>query len=280
MTQTNGKRLWLMVVAGALMLSIIAAAPSSADKPVMLHNEETVGDELTGNGGGAFAFYAVDYPGDESVVTIELRYVPADAVTNSGVGLNVYGPNGYFIGQGQPITDTGGDGVLRLEYADSNPATWLLQVYNYIPDHTISYSIGAKGLPEALPAASVVTPAPAAATVETTSTTSTASMTRSGYLLGNGGGAYAFYELTVPADADDVAVTLTFNPDDPAVSKGVGLLAYGPTGSVARGTPTGTPGARTLTLASANPGVYVIQVYNYIEGLTIQYGLSSAPVGD
>lgn len=253
---------------------MIAAAPSSADAPEALHNARQVSGVLTGNAGGAFAFYKLDYPGDQSVVTIELRYVPADPVTNAAVGFNVYGPNGFFIGRGQMVEDTGGDGVLRLPYSDDNQATWLVQVYNYLPGHSLSYSIVAEGLPEvkatATKAAAEVVAAPQAPT--------TSKLTGSGYLAGNHGGAYAFYEVKVVADAPDVAVTLNWSPDDPNIATGVGFVIYGPSGEVTRGTGTGTPGQRSATLAADAPGIYQIQVYNYIDGLTIQYALSSGPI--
>lgn len=273
--RSSWTRVVILVVACALSLSAIAAAPSSADSAEPLQNEQPVSATLTGNGGGAFAFYTVDYPGDESVVTIELRYTPADPVTTAGVGFNVYAPDGFHIGQAQPIDDTGGDGVMRLQYSDNNKATWLVQVYNYIPEHTISYRIVAEGLPATEPAAAT----PAADIVSEPQPTITAMpLAGSGYLTGNAGGAYAFYEVTVPADASDVEVTLTWSPDDPIIATGVGFVAYGPSGEVSRGTGTGNPGERIATLAADMPGVYLVQVYNYIDGLAVQYVLSSAAV--
>jgi hypothetical protein len=274
MNMTNGKRVLAVLAVCALSLSMIAAAPSSADAPEALHNAQQVSGVLTGNAGGAFAFYKLDYPGDQSVVTIELRYVPADPVTNAAVGLNVYGPNGFFIGRGQMVEDTGGDGVLRLPYSDDNKATWLVQVYNYLPGHSLSYSIVAEGLPEA---AATVTSAPAKV-VATPEAPATTKLTGAGYLAGNHGGAYALYKVDVVADAPNVVVTMNWAPDDPDIAKGVGFVVYGPSGQVARATGTGTPGERKTTLPANAPGVYQVQVYNYIDGLTIQYTLSSAPI--
>jgi hypothetical protein len=276
MKRINGKRLLRVLAVCALGLSALAAAPSSAEAPQALQNKQAVSGVLTGNGAGAFAYYAINYPGDESVVTIELRYNPADSVTNSAVGFNVYASNGFYIGQGQPIADTGGDGVLQLQYGDSNPATWLVQVYNYLPGASIGYSIMAEGLPTTTAQAAqpttepVTTSQPAAAAVP---------LTGSGYLTGNAAGAFAIYKVTVPADASDVQVTMTWSPDNPIIGTGVGFVAYGPSGEVRTGAGTGIPGERKATVATSEPGVYEIQVYNYIDGLTIQYALSSGPVG-
>jgi hypothetical protein len=276
MKRINGKKLLTVLAVCALGLSAIAAAPSSAEAPQALQNEKAVSAVLTGNGGGAFAYYAINYPGDGSVVTIELRYNPADPVTSSAVGFNVYGANGFDIGQGQKIADTGGDGVLQLAYSDSNAATWLVQVYNYLPDVSIAYTIMAEGLPTTATATAETTPQ----TVTTTQTETAAAvpLTGSGYLLGNAGGAYATYKVTVPADATDVQVKMTWSPDDPVIATGVGFVAYGPQGQMHQGVGTGNPGERTTTLPTNEPGVYEIQVYNYIDGLTIQYAVSSAAV--
>jgi hypothetical protein len=103
-------------------------------------------------------------------------------------------------------------------------------------------------------------------------------LTGSGYLTGNAGGANAVYKVTVPADASDIQVTMTWSPDDPIIATGVGFVAYGPSGEVRTGAGTGNPGERIATLATDEPGVYQIQVYNYIDGLTIQYALHSAAV--
>jgi hypothetical protein len=279
MNRVKGNRLLKALVVCALGLSALAAAPSSAGAPQALQNEQALSGFLTGNGGGAFDYYAINYPGDESVVTIELRYHPADPVTKLGVGFNVYASNGFYIGPGQFVADTGGDGVLQLQYGDGNAATWLVQVYNYIPGASIGYTIMAEGLPAI---ATVAEPAPPVAEVVTTPETAAPGepLTASGSLTGNAGGAYAVYKVTVPADAADVQVTMTWSPDDPVIATGVGFVGYGPSGQVRRGAGTGNPGQRKATLAASAPGVYEIQVYNYIGGLTIQYALSSAAAGD
>jgi hypothetical protein len=275
----NMKRNWWILAALALFAlsaTMIAAAPSSPDAPVALYNEEAVRGTLTGNRGGAFAYYRVDYPGDQSVVTIELQYVPADPVTTAGVGFNVYGSNGFFIGQGQVVTDTGGSGIFQLPYSDNNKATWLVQVYNYIPNHSISYSISAEGLP-AQEAPAVPTAVPVVATPAPVTTTG---LQGAGNLTGNHGGAFAVYKVDLVAGAHDVKVTLNWSPDDGNIAKGVGFVVYGPSGKVAQGAPTGTPGERTTTLSPSVTGVYQVQIYNYIDGLPIHYMLKGVPVAE
>ncbi|OGO04728.1 MAG: hypothetical protein A2Y73_07080 [Chloroflexi bacterium RBG_13_56_8] len=62
-----------------------------------------------------------------------------------------------------------------------------------------------------------------------------------------------------------------FTPDNPSIGDGVGFTVYGPAGKVATGKTTGTPGERAATFQTNVAGKYLIQVYNYIEGLTINY---------
>lgn len=142
---------WTVVVALVALGVVVAATAHSTDssEPEQLLDNVLVEGTLTGSRAGAFHYYAIDYPGDLRVVNLELRFSPADPVTRLGVGFNVYGPNGYFIGEGG-VAEGASDGLLRLWYSDANKATWLVQVYNYIPNHTIHYSIVAQGLPRVL----------------------------------------------------------------------------------------------------------------------------------
>lgn len=84
--EVKRKEVLAVALACVLCLAVVAATPSSADAPQVLRNEQPVSEVLTGNAAGAFAFYAVEYAGDVSVATIELRYAPADPV-KVGCGL-------------------------------------------------------------------------------------------------------------------------------------------------------------------------------------------------
>lgn len=269
MNRIDGKRLFTVLTAFALSFSLIGAvsAPGSADAPRTLLNEQWQSGAVTGSRGGAYAYFAIQYPGDQSVVTIELRHWPADSVTQSAVGFNVYAPNGFWIGQGLRLDNLGGDGVLQLQYADDNQATWLVQVYNYLPGYGISYGIVATGLPP-VPVQPVTPPQPWGS-----------QLLGVGYLTGRNGGVCQYFGVTVVAGAPDVQLKMNSSPDDPLIAPGVGFVVYDPSGQVKSGQITSTAGERKLTLAANAPGVYRVQVCNYIEGLTIRYMLTSAPVG-
>jgi hypothetical protein len=254
------------VLALAVCLFVASAAAGGVDDShPMLLNENPVSGTLTGNRAGAFAYYTINYPGDLRVVTIELEFAPADPVTRLGVGLNVYGPGGYLLGQTGQLPDTVEESV-AVCYSDDKEAVWLVQVYNYIPNHTVSYSVLAKGLPEVTAVSPAPTPTPSDTQPPASLQTPVA-----GSMLGHAAGAYHFYEFSYPGDGSEVTVRVTYTPDNDLIAQGVGFVVYGPTGRVARGEGTGKPTQRQATFSSDVPGSYLIQVYNYIEGLTIDY---------
>jgi hypothetical protein len=275
-TQTKtGMRILSALLVCAISASIIAAVPSNSSAPAALLNGAPASEVLGGNAAGAFAYYTVTYPGDGTVATVELWFAPADPVTVSGVGFNVYGPDGTLVGQGGPSgEDTGGDGLLVYDYSSTDPVTLLVQVYNYIEGGAISYTITATGFAQAQAAAVEPSAEPAAQPATTTSAAA-----QSGALAGSSQGAFAYYSIAYPGDESVTTIDLWFAPADPVTVSGVGFNVYGPDGTlVGQGGPSGedTGGAGLLRLgyAGSEPVTLLVQVYNYIEGTTIHYTLS------
>jgi len=164
--------------------------------------------------------------------------------------------------------------MLSLSYGSADPTVLLVQVYNYVENHPVSYGIVAQGASTPASSAAVASAEqPAQATVPSVSS----SLSESGTLVGSAAGAFAHWGITVATDSQDVMVTLNWTPDDPIVSTGVGVMVYGPSGQAAKGEPTGTPGQRSVTLPASIPGVYDVMIYNYIEGLQIHYTIAGAP---
>lgn len=240
---------------------------ADADHPKLLGNNLSEEGKLLGHGAGAYAFYALDYPGDGRTVTIRLSHAPADPVTRAGVGFWVYASGGQLIGKGAPAAD--GAGYLELNASSNRRARWLVQVYNYLPQHSIAYSVTATGLPEFVKAAPL-----ARLSNSDAANAITLSGSESGVLVGARAGAYAFYKLSYPGDGSRVTVRATFAPDDPVTARGIGLVVYGPSGETIPGQTTGVPGVREATFSSQVAGDYLIQVYNYIEGLALRFSLS------
>jgi hypothetical protein len=255
----------------ALVLVTLSLAQSgdAAGLPTLLNDAPATG-VLTGNRAGAFAYYSIDYPGDLRVVTIGLQFAPADPVTRLGFGFNVYGPNGFVIGQGAEY-ENGDVEPLRLQYSDANKATWLVQVYNYIPGHRVDFSLLVGGLPE-LQAAPGPLPTPTVAPQPVSPRD--LGLAAAGALVGNRSGAFAVYRLDYRGDGSEVALTMSFSPDDPVIARGVGFVVYGPSGEVAQGQSTGLPGQRRAVFSSRELGAYTVQVFNYIQGVVIQYSIT------
>lgn len=358
----------VVVVAVGVVVAATAQSTGSTEPQELMDNVPLEGT-LTGSRAGAFRYYTIEYPGDLRVVNIEMWFAPADPVTRLGVGFNVYGPNGYFIGEGGEA-EGAADGLLRLWYSDASKATWLVQVYNYIPDHTIGYTIVAEGLPRALVPSVTVThqvisdgmvtvaeavssgpgwivihadedgkPGPvlghswvasgvnADVRVKLDASKVTSELyamlhadegdvgiyefpgadgpvlvagypvmlsfrvleggltavgepdiglgeAKSGLLPGNVGGSFAKYSFSSPGDSSRITVRLAFVPDTPAMAGGVGFDVYGPSGRVASGVSTGVPTERQATFTAGEWGDYLIQVYNYVHGTTLDYTLT------
>lgn len=278
----------LLLVVGAAGVALGQDTPETAQ---MLVGDTPVSGSITGSNAGAFNYYLIDYPGDDIVVRIVASFAPGDPATLAGVGFNVYGPAGFDVGESTPTGDE--DGREDLSHAESDATRWLVQVYNYIDGVTVSYTIAAEGLPapaatptpqptpEGTPTPAPVTP-PAATPAPGTPTPEapaeegvmTLEASASGTLMGSAGGAFDRYTLSYPGDNSEVELTMTYAPDNSVISPGVGFTIYGPEGQEFVAQPTGDSSERRVTLASEVAGTYLVQVHNYIEGLTIGYTIT------
>lgn len=292
----------LLLVVGAAGVALGQDTPETAQ---MLVGDTPVSGSITGSNAGAFNYYLIDYPGDDIVVRIVASFAPGDPATLAGVGFNVYGPAGFDVGESTPTGDE--DGREDLSHAESDATRWLVQVYNYIDGVTVSYTIAAEGLPApaatptpqptpegtptpapatppgatpvspgATPASPGATPAPGTPTPEAPAEEGvmTLEASASGTLMGSAGGAFDRYTLSYPGDNSEVELTMTYAPDNSAISPGVGFTIYGPEGQEFVAQPTGDSSERRVTLASEVAGTYLVQVHNYIEGLTIGYTIT------
>ncbi|MGH2457428.1 MAG: hypothetical protein ACRDIY_01010 [Chloroflexota bacterium] len=95
---------------------------------------------LTGNGGGAFNYYLVNYPGSNSQLSISVTYGNTAGVPASGLGFKVY--DGSTL-QATANAQDDGNGVLSAvyNYTDADAATFGIQVYDYAPSNSVTYTI-------------------------------------------------------------------------------------------------------------------------------------------
>jgi hypothetical protein len=252
----------VLTLLAALVVVVSIHADTSRDphQPIAIPYDQSVAFTLSGNHAGEFAYYSIDYPGDGSVITIEVDMAPGDPVAVRGAGFNVYGPNGYFIGCGGPSEEKTDRKV--LQWSDYNPAQWLIQVYNYLDDALIGFDLRIEGLPDSGPS-----PTPTPEPVMLPFQARTFSMA-SDNLLGNRGGNYHYYYLESSGDDEQVTLELYYAPDNHIVSRGFGLNVYGPDGVQY------AHGGHEISFKCPVAGSYLVQVYNYLHAINIHYVLN------
>lgn len=95
---------------------------------------------LTGNRGGAFNFYLVNYPGNQSPLSISITYDSLGGASPSAVGFKVY-QGSSLVATVNPSDDGTGVQSAAWGYQDPNPTTFGIQVFNYAQDATVRYTI-------------------------------------------------------------------------------------------------------------------------------------------
>ncbi|MCW5850068.1 MAG: C39 family peptidase [Anaerolineae bacterium] len=94
-----------------------------------------------------------------------------------------------------------------------------------------------------------------------------------GIVDGASAGSFAFYRVKVEASGGHL--DFHYTPDDAVIARGVGVRVYsGPGKLVGEAVNVnGRVGERTVALPST-PGVYLVQVFNYLPGVTLEFGLT------
>jgi hypothetical protein len=122
-----------------------APAPAAAPAPTTQATAApAAADDANGNSGrlspgGNFAGFEFNYPGDDSVFTLNMHVTPDDPFVLQNVGFAVYNPNGDLVVRGgaQP----GLFNNISANVISKTPGTYFVQLYNYDPQTTIDYSI-------------------------------------------------------------------------------------------------------------------------------------------
>lgn len=247
----------LLLIGAGLGVGLAGAQGNDVPERALPLINPTTGS-LTGDRAGAFAYYRFDYPGKHWVAKLTLSFSPDDSVVHPAIGLNIYAPDGTAYNT--RTIDT--FGLQQVRFASGLAGSYLVQVYNYAPGHTIHYTLTLQGVP--VPAAPTPTPAPNALI-----------QSLSGSLVGNRGGAFAYYTFYYPGDGSTVRLSATFWPADEWLNRGQGFNVYWDGRLIARSHPKRDDIARqTAEFSSALAGTFVIQVYNYNPGVTTHYTLS------
>lgn len=297
-----GKRTAVSLVLALALLSAGAftALAEEAVTPISAAAQTQVSGVLPGSPAGSFDYYQVGYAGDGEALDIELTFFPRDPSFASGIGFNVYGPDGE-IGSGVWVQ---ADGVTRFSYASDDAVTLLIQVFNYT-NTTVAYDLTASGAattPTAV-AQEVATTEEAEVEVAVAEVVEEAAVVEveeveeaeeavapdlapampqtledrvEGSLLGSRAGAYTTYVLPYAGDESEVTLTLAVWPADPSFVKAFGFDVYGPSGWVASGVQGSVHGELSAAFSSDEAGEYRVQVHNYAEGVLMHFSLTVA----
>jgi len=94
-------------------------------------------------------------------------------------------------------------------------------------------------------------------------------------LTGNRAGAFAYYSIDYPGDGRIITIELDMAPGDPVVMQAAGFNVYGPNAYyIGNGYPAfGKPDRKMLRWADHNPAPWLIQVYNYLHDVPVNFHL-------
>jgi len=240
--------------------------------------------QLGANTQGAYSYYRFSYAGDNSGLSLVLRYNPANPSTKNGVGMNLlHGSDIVLASNAQTMTQAFAegttayaDGLLTGFYQSQTPGDYYIQVNNF-SGTAINYTLSLAGLP--CPGSAAAQPAPAATPVAPNGLTSDTAYALNSQdarqLGGNSIGSFVWYSFNYDGQSR-ATLNMTFTPSDPLQSSQSGFNVYGPNGiSLQAGQNGQGPGSLGLTLPGNAPaGNYHVQVFNYLSGTTISYTLS------
>ena len=249
----------------ALLLLGTMGLAVSADSTLQLQEGTVVNGVLPGNAAGSFAGYTITYPGDLADLRIDLTLGEVDPAYSPYMGLNVYGA--YEFEANGVAKD---DGTIEVSYREEEAAELFVQVYNYSLT-TVPYELTVSGLTtEEEVIVEVATQSATSGEVQETSV--------SGSVVGSVGGAFGEHPIANAGGESDVTVQMTFSPSDPSFADAFGFEIWDPAGEhVASGVAPEADCFGTLwaTFCSDVAGDYVVQVFNYADGVTLNYALTT-----
>jgi hypothetical protein len=276
---------WLLRLLAALLLVLGATTPTLAATPdgtspataFPLPSSLTTSGSLVGASTGAWVYYSFNYPGNGTLGAVTISVTPSDRGTSNAAGVNLYQNNAQ--GNTTPLLSINAVGAIpgtnSATFSSAAAGPILVQVYNYLPNHSTRYTVAITGLPyqgptapSALAPASGPTPAPTAVSgpglTPATAGHLPSSLSASGTITGSGGGSYQYYTFTYPGSGQTGIVNLTVSPGDPLTSNAVGINLYQGSSRLASMNAVGpSPGVNSATFSSATAGPVLVQVYNF-----------------
>ncbi|MBS1253956.1 MAG: hypothetical protein MAG451_03010 [Anaerolineales bacterium] len=254
----------MMAVVGVVVVFALTVTTVAADAPPSLDRTRT--GSIVGNSGGAFEYYTFKHPGAGKLVKLRMTFSPWHPNKEGGIGFNLYAEQGKLAGQGVKVDSSSTE--LALAVAADFPTQYLVQVHNYYPGFRLGYSLRPEGLAEAQ--AEVGPPATDGAAQRPARLVHLAM----GDVPGQRHGSFDFYELRHPGD-ENIWIKMVYYPNHWIIADGVGFNVYRGPERVAEGQALGLDRhIRWVKLAPAEPTTFLIQVYNYIPEILLDYRLA------
>lgn len=250
----------LTVLAALLLLLSGTALARQASESGPPELTTPITGTLVGDRAGSFAHFQFEF---RSGIVVEAQ--PALALTFGAFGFRVF-HDGAEVGMGQRQADSPNQLVFTL--TGQPTGSYLVQVFNYLPDSVVTYTIrtvgGVRPVRETSPGGTTPESAAALGGAITTS------------LMGSRAGSFAFYTLEYTGEENnDLDFRLSFRPSDPISAMGVGMNIYKGRTLVTGVNQTESPGLMVVTLTDGDPGTYVLQLYNYTPGMVMSYQLET-----
>ncbi len=276
------KKRLISTITLVMILTLTLALGVSADTGATptISTSAPVSGELTGNAGGSSWLANIVYPGNDTELTLQLSFAPADPVTLLGVGFNVYSADGSLVGKGA-LTDAG---LIEMAYSAGDAAQLTLQVYNYIDNDHIWFTVTADGLPAAAapaevapaePAATEGTAVPAEPAAAEPTEEAAPMMEMQGVLTGSAAGSFTHFIVSYSSD-DQVTLDMYYTPADNLIAQGVDVNIYGPDGAVTLDAAKVNSNGTLELVFTPEAGVkYQVVVGNYNPDLLISYNIAS-----
>ncbi|MBI2954190.1 MAG: hypothetical protein HYY30_07750 [Chloroflexi bacterium] len=270
----------ILLLVVAIVPATVFAANDTTDTAILLTAENpSHADRLFGDTGGAVRFYRIDYAGNGRPVKIDLTAIPGRDTSGPAFGFKLYGPNG-LVGEASIENNESDRTRYSMTLSGATAGPYLIQVYNYTDGIAIDFDIQANGLAEAT--AQPPSGEPIGSTPDEPVQITQSSVSIGGSIVGESDGKAQYFSVDYPGGSSSMTMDLKYSPPSTFENGAVGFNLYdlsktGDQSLVARGAETQRDGAQatvSYTLVENAFGSYLLQVFNYQSGLTVNYVLN------
>ncbi|HLZ09534.1 MAG TPA: hypothetical protein VKT80_13145 [Chloroflexota bacterium] len=261
-------------VSGGTTSVIVAkdnTAPGAAI-PVTTTNA-SIGGTILGNGGGAFQYFTLNYPGGNAPMNISMNVTPAYTGVGTAYGFNVWRPTvpgkaASRVATGSLVLQDANSWTYATTVTAVTAGPYQLQVFNYWPGVTITYGVTTTGLGGPAPQTSGNLDSAHAVTLNSAQPGATET------LNGNHGGAFNYFLVNYPGNNVNQTVSITYLDQGGAPDPALGFKVYDGATLVATIIP-GDDGfgihSGAWNFSGPDAKTYGIQAFNYSEGSVATY---------